>query len=553
MGIEKISGGVVEMVFADKVISSEAIFTGLDNEPKPAALAIKGNKILAIGTKEELQSSVGPNTEQSDFGNQLIMPGFHDAHLHLMLGSLFTHASIDLSKVRSAEEASALVKQFADEKKEDEWIFGYGWDQTNWDVQEFPNRFHLDDAVSDRPTILFHAEGHYTWVNTKALDVAGITKETADPEYGAIEKDDGGEITGILIETATNLVSDIALAMPEEKQKELLEAFLVQATQLGVTSVNDLYASSFDRLKNWDMYKAFDETGKLTTRIHLYPALDGDIEQAKVMRETYTSEKLRFTGLKQFIDGVVTGHTAYMLDPYVDRPVTKGSPAFSEETMRDWVLTADKEGFQIRFHSIGDGAVRLGLDLFEEARQINGKRDSRHALEHIEVIHPMDIPRFKEIGVIPSIQPSHLALMPKESHTLRVQEEKAPYIYPCKTLHDAVEQIAFGTDYPITTLDPLKEIYHAVTRMDFTKKEVWNEKEQVTLADALKAYTRGAAYSSFRENELGTLEEGKLADLIVLDQNPFDVPVEKLQAIEVVLTIMDGDVVFNRSDLYVDV
>ncbi len=540
------------MVFADKVISSEAVFTGLESEPKPASLAIKGNKMIAIGTKEDIRSFIGPETEVYDFGNQLIMSGFHDAHLHLMFGSLFTHASVDLSKVRSAEEAATLVQQFADEKQEDEWIFGYGWDQTNWGVKEFPNRFHLDEVIPDRPTILFHAEGHYTWVNTKALEVAGITRQTADPAYGMIEKDEEGQITGILIETATNLVADIALAMPEEKQRELFEAFLQQAARLGVTSVNDLYASSFDRLKNWNLYKTFDETGQLTTRIHLYPALNGEIEQAKAMRDTFTSEKLKFTGLKQFIDGVVTGHTAYMLDPYLDRPETQGSPAFPEETIRDWVLAADKEGFQIRFHSIGDGAVRLGLNLFEKAQKINGKRDARHALEHIEVIHPTDIPRFKEIGVIPSIQPSHLALMPIESHTLRVQKEKEPYVYLCKTLQDAAGQIAFGTDYPITTLAPLKEIYYAVTRKDFTNEEVWNKKEQLTLADALKAYTKGAAYSSFREKELGTLEEGKLADLIVLDQNPFDIPVAQIPAIQVALTIMDGDVVFDRSDQYVN-
>lgn len=536
------------MVIADKIISSKAVFTGLENEAKPAALAIKGNKIIAIGSKEDIKSCIGPETKEYDYGNQLVMPGFHDAHLHLMFGSLFTHASIDLSGARSSKEAANLVKQFADERQEDEWIFGYGWDQTNWEDKKFPNRYLLDDVIPDRPTILFHAEGHYTWVNSKALQVAGVTKQTANPDYGTIEKDENGEVTGILIETATNLVADIALAMPEEKQRALFEAFLQQAARLGVTSVNDLYASSFDRLKNWDLYNEFDKTGKLTTRIHLYPALGGDLEEAKVMRDTYTSEKLKFTGLKQFIDGVVTGHTAYMLDPYLDKPETKGSAAFPEETLRDWVLTADKEGFQIRFHTIGDGAVRLGLDLFEEAQQANGVRDSRHALEHIEVIHPSDISRFKEIGVIPSVQPSHLALMPKESHTLRVGKEKDPYTYLCKTLQDAVEHIAFSTDYPITTLDPFKEIYYAVTRLDFTGEYEWNKKEQVTIAEALRAYTRGAAYSSFRENELGTLEEGKLADIIVLDQNLFDVSVDKIPQTKVELTIMDGDVVYRKGD-----
>lgn len=535
------------MEIADKIISSEAVFTGLENEARPAALAIKGNKILAVGAKEEILSYIGPETREYHFGNQLIMPGFHDAHLHLMLGSLFTHASVDLSDARSSEEVAILVKQFADERPEDEWILGYGWDQTKWGVKEFPNRFLLDKAIHDRPVILFHAEGHYTWVNSKALQVSGVTKKTTNPDYGVIEKDNEGELTGILIETATNLVADIALALPEEKQRELFEAFLKQAARLGVTSVNDLYASSFDRLKNLNMYHEYDKAGKLTTRIHLYPALSGNIEEAKVMRDKYRSEKLKFTGLKQFIDGVVTGHTAYMLDPYLDRPKTKGDPAFPEETIRNWVLTADREGFQIRFHAIGDGAVRLGLDLFEEAQRINGIRDSRHALEHIEVIHPTDIPRFKEIGVIPSVQPSHLALMPKESHTLRVGKEKDPYTYLCRTLKDAVDHIAFGTDYPITTLNPFKEIYYAVTRVDFTGESKWNKKEQVTLADAIRAYTQGAAYSSFRENELGTLEKGKLADIIVLDCNLFDISVDQIPTIQVELTMMDGKVIYTNS------
>ena len=247
------------------------------------------------------------------------------------------------------------------------------------------------------------------------------------------------------------------------------------------------------------MYKAYDEAGKLTTRIHLYPELNDDIDRAISLREKYNSEKLQLAGLKQFIDGVVTGHTAYMLDPYLDKPTTRGSTAFPVETIKNWVTKADKEGFQIRFHTIGDGAVRLALDIFEAARMDNGVRDSRHALEHIEVIHPTDIQRFKELGVVPSVQPSHLALMPKESHTLRVGKEKDPYTYLCKTLYDAVEYIALGTDYPIATLDPFKEIFHAITRLDFTGDYEWNSQEQITLVEALKAYTKGSAYSTFRE------------------------------------------------------
>lgn len=534
------------MVIADKIISSEAVFTGLENEAKPAALAIKGNKIIAVGSQEEIKTFIGLDTLEYHYGNQLIMPGFHDAHLHLMFGSLFSHASIDLSNAHSAEEAASLVKQFSEKEHADEWVIGYGWDHTNWEEKCFPTRFYLDEVVPHRPTILFHAEGHYTWVNSAALETAGVTKETENPPYGTIQKNENDEITGILIETATNLVANIALAFPEKRKEELFEAFLKQSARLGVTSVNDLFASSFDKLNSFDMYKAYDDAGKLTTRIHLYPELNDDIERAKKLREKYNSEKLKFAGLKQFIDGVVTGHTAYMLDPYLDRPETRGSTAFPAETIKNWVAEADKEGFQIRFHTIGDGAVRLGLDAFEAAQKENGVRDSRHALEHIEVIHPTDIKRFNELGVVPSIQPSHLALMPKESHTLRVGKEKDPYTYLCKTLYDAVEYIAHSTDYPITTLDPFKEVFYAITRLDFTGDYEWNSKEQVTLAEALKAYTKGSAYSTFREKDLGTLEVGKLADIIVLDKNLFDIETNDILQTKVSLTIMDGAVVYSE-------
>lgn len=539
--------GQLSMTTADKIISSEAVFTGLENKAKPAAIAVKGNKIIAVGPKEEMKSFIGPHTEEINYGNQLIMPGFHDAHLHLMFGSLFTHASIDLSNANSAEEAANLVEQFSEANKSDEWVVGYGWDHTNWDNKEFPTRFTIDNVIASRPVILFHAEGHYTWVNSKALEVAGVNDETEAPPYGEIQKNDKGEVTGILIETATNLVADIALALPQQRKEELFEDFLSQAARLGVTSVNDLFASAFDKLNDFDLYKAYDDAGKLTTRIHLYPELNDDLEKPKKMREKYNSEKLQLAGLKQFIDGVVTGHTAYMLDPYLDKPETCGSTAFPAETIKKWVEQADKEGFQIRFHTIGDGAVRLGLDSFEAAQEKNGVRDSRHALEHIEVIHPSDIQRFKELGVVPSVQPSHLALMPKESHTLRVGEEKNAYTYLCKTLQDAVDNIAFSTDYPITTLDPLKEIFYAVTRLDFTSDYEWNSQEQISLADALKGYTIGSAYSTFREKDIGTLEVGKLADLIVLDRNLFDIDdVKEILQTKVSLTVMDGNIVYSE-------
>ncbi|WP_342769266.1 amidohydrolase [Peribacillus asahii] len=536
------------MTNADIIIKSNSVFTGLSEQPESLAIAIKGNRILEVGKKEDILVFQGDKTEVIDVGDQLVMAGFHDAHLHIMLGSLFSHYCVSLTDVQSADEAVAKVKVYSEEQNNQEWIIGTGWDHTAWGDKEFPTCYLLDAVLPDRPAVLLHAEGHYGWVNSKALEMAGITRNTENPAYGIIYKDDNGEPTGILIETAISLVTDFAYDFPKETFSRMVAQFLDKAAQLGITSVNDLYASrAHEKLEAYAIYKEFDEAGLLTTRFHVYPPLNGDIETAKKLREQYNSGKLKLAGLKQFIDGVVTGHTAFMLDPYTDKPDSVGEVAYSVEELEKWVLEADKEGFQIRFHSIGDGAVRLGLDLYEKAQSVNGKRDARHALEHIEVIAPEDIPRFAQLGVMPSIQPYHIALMPRESHTTRVSAEKYPYIYPNAKLVRSGAVVSYSSDYPIVPLEPMLEIYHAATRKDSTLIDTWNEQERVTLAEALKAYTLGSAYSVFREHELGTIESGKLADIIVLDRNLFTVSKEEILQTKVELTIMDGKKIWNRS------
>ncbi|KKB37347.1 amidohydrolase [Bacillus thermotolerans] len=533
---------------ADILLKSKAVFTGLKEEPEELAVAISGNKIMKVGPAEQVWELRGEHTKVIDAGDKLIMPGFFDAHLHVMLGSLFTHYSVSLAEANSAQEAAQMVKEYADKHPHDEWIIGTGWDHTAWGEKEFPSRRILDQVLPDRPVVLLHAEGHYGWVNSLALNLAGITKETKNPDYGIIYKDKNGEPTGILIETAISLATDYAYDFPKKKLEDMLQQFLEHAAQLGVTSVNDLYASrAHEKLEAYHIYKEFDEANRLTTRLHIYPSLNGDMEKAKELRERYASDKLRVAGLKQFIDGVVTGYTAYMIDPYTDRPETKGETAYREEELQRWVVEADKEGFQIRFHSIGDGAVRLGLDLYEKAREINGKRESRHCLEHIEIIAPEDIPRFRELGVMPSIQPYHMALMPRESHTTRVKKEKLPYIYSNASLVRSGAVASYSSDYPIVPLNPMLGIYHAVTRKDFTLKDTWNEQEKVTLGEALKAYTSASAYSVFREDELGTIEEGKLADIIVLDRNLFQVNEKEILEASTELTLMDGQIVWDTS------
>ncbi|MEK4029177.1 amidohydrolase [Pseudobacillus sp. FSL P4-0506] len=537
---------------ADVIISSNAVFTGLSDQPEPASIAIKDNKILAIGSEEEIRSYSGERTKVYPFHDQLIMPGFHDFHLHMMDGAVSMNG-VNLFSARSEEEALEMIRTFAEARPEDSWIIGNSWDAGYWDTQQLPNRYSLDRILPDRPALMFHAEGHYVWVNTKALEIANINRDTEDPSYGMISKDKNGEPDGLLYEKAMDTVFRHAYNFTKEQKRELFANFLNHAASLGITAVHDLFAiEALEMLNDYDVFKEFEEKGELTARIHLWPALNGNLEHVKQLRETYQSDKLRVSGLKQFIDGVITARTAYLLEPYADQPDTRGEASFPPETFKKWVVEADKEGFSIRFHAIGDGAIRLALDAYEEAQKTNGKRDSRHSVEHVEVIHPDDIPRFKELGVTASMQPDHFAMSERGVYTDRIGSEREKYVFPIKTLQEAGAKLAFGTDFPIDVLNPLLQIYRAVTRIDSSGEAVWHPHERITLAEALKAYTAGPAYGSFREQELGTLEAGKLADIVVLEKNLFDIPTEDIPDTKVQVTIVDGKVVFDHTDSLIE-
>jgi len=453
--------------------------------------------------------------------------------------------SVNLFAARSEDEALEMIGEFAESIPENQWVIGFTWDAGYWDTQQLPTRHSLDHILPDRPALMFHAEGHYAWVNTKALEIANITRHSENPFYGIIGKDENGEPNGVLYEKAMDAVIRHAFNFSFSQKNEIFSNFLAHAASLGVTAVNDLHG--LKTIESIDVFKEFEDNGKLTTRIHLWPALNGDLGHSKQLRETYQSDKLRVSGLKQFIDGVITARTAYLLEPYADQPETRGETSFLPETIKKWVVAADKEGFSIRFHAIGDGAIRLALDAYEEAQKTNGKRDSRHSVEHIEVIHPDDIHRFSELGVTVSMQPDHLAMSERGVYTEQIGAEREKYVFSINTLQKTGAKLAFGTDFPIDILNPLLQIYRAVTRIDSSGKTVWHPHECITLAEALKAYTSGPAYGTFREQELGTLEVGKLADIIVLERNLFEVLVEEIPDIKVLLTMVDGQVVYDYA------
>ncbi|MET3291121.1 UNVERIFIED_CONTAM: putative amidohydrolase YtcJ [Brevibacillus sp. OAP136] len=532
---------------ADIVLSSQAVFTGLLDEPHPASIAIKGNRIVAIGSEEQILPYINEHTKVYSFGNQLIMPGFHDFHLHMMFAGL-TLDSVNLHAARSEEEAALMVYDYAKSRPDEQWIIGMQWDFSFWQNKRLPRRETLDRLLPDRPVILFHTDGHIAWVNSKALEMADLDENTPAPSYGSLEKGQHGELTGVLYENAIALITDKAYKFSRYKKLQIIATFFRLASSMGITSIHDMYAPFDETLQDPGLLKELDETDSLPLRIYLTCAFQGNLESARSMQREYRSEKLRFAGLKGFIDGVVMGYTAYMLEPYTDHPETRGEPSFEPETLKQWVVAADRAGFSIRFHAIGDAAVRLALDAFEEARKTNGDKDTRHAIEHIEVIHPDDIARFHTCKVIASMQPSHLAMCEREAFTARIGMERAEHVFPINRLKVAGATLAFGTDFPIAvSLNPLLQIYAAVTRIDNSGQpdRVWNPDDRITLAEALRAYTNGPAYGSFREHELGTLAEGKLADLVVLDRNLFDGPADELLHAKVRLTMVDGRIEYE--------
>ncbi|WP_010097301.1 amidohydrolase [Ornithinibacillus scapharcae] len=527
----------------DIIVTGNNVFTGTTTLPIAAAILIHNNTILDVVEKDSISEFTSKETKIYDFGDKLIMPGFHDFHIHLLLGSMLEN-SVQLQNVHSAKEAAKLVQEYQAKHTDSPLIIGSGWDDNSWTNKEPVHRKYLDEVVSDVPVILYQAEFHSAWVNTAMLELAGITRDTENPEFGEVVKDENGEPTGLLLEHAVGLVTKV-MPMDLEHKEQLLEQFLKEAARYGVTSVHDLLRLPEMSTEEAEIYADFENKNKLTARVHFVAPLNGDLNEARRLRDHYHSNMVQFTGFKQFIDGVLTSYTAYLQEPYSNKPGLIGSTVYPEELIRKWTVEADKENFRVRFHCIGDKAVKLALDTFEEAQQQNGKRDSRHAIEHIEMIREEDIPRFHELGVLASIQPEHINGSSYEVFTELIGEERMQLYMLQKTLKDAGATLVYGSDYPVVGLNPLTAIYRAVTRLD-DDGVVWSKDEKITLSEALKAYTYAPAYGAFRENELGTLEAGKLADLIVLDRDLFSVSIEKIKTASVLFTMVDGKVIFER-------
>jgi len=537
---------------ADLVIINGKIFTVDEAKPVVQAIAIKGENIIAVGTTSEISALIEKNsTKIIDAGGRLVIPGFNDAHVH------FGPLDPDYIELRYTTEPSVItekVKAQVAKSIPGELIKGGHWEHEMFINKQWPTKELIDKVSPDNPVILSRADGHSVLVNSYVLRATGITKNTTDPFGGVIQRDPvTGEPTGILKENAENLIKTGEVKTKrtsEEENSRLWQGYLLalkEARELGVTSVQVPGSADFS------VYEKLQKDGELTSRIDIGKSLTGDTALLKKyleLEKQYPREGnwIRFGYLKAFIDGTIGSGTALMFEPFSDNPKSSGLSMMPYEEFENMVVTADKLGFQIGVHAIGDKGNNWTLNAFEKAQNVNGKRDSRHRNEHAQTLQPSDIPRFAKLGVIASMQPTH-CISDKKFCEKRIGTERAKGAYAWKSLADAGATLAFGTDYQVEPLNPMEGLYAAVTRKDRLGEEGegWHPEQKIKMEEAIKYYTLGSAYSQFMENRKGMIKPGFLADIVILDNDLMTIPENEIMKTKVDYTITGGKIVYNSG------
>lgn len=538
---------------ADLILRSNAIFTGRDDFYFPGSIAIASNKIIAVQKDSTLQELADEETKVYELGDRLIMPGFIDAHFHFFEGAVASsrYMCSEIEHSVSEEDCIRIMKKFSEQNPEFTRLLGTGWLQVNWGGAPLPTCESLDAAFPEKPVYLLSGDGHTFWLNTAALKECGITEENS-VSFGEIGKTEEGTLNGILLEMEACALAWNKIYEPDQRIMEETQISLSEkAVSCGITSLCNMTSKPYYEGEEILYETAFrlSQENKLKCRLHLYPSLgvNSEFEQQKKLAERYNTGKFRVCGLKQFADGVTTTYTGYLLEPYEDNPSACGTMNYKREIYENVILAANREGFSVRLHTIADGSVRAALDIFEKSKQENPEGSIRNCLEHCEDIYPEDIKRFSELGVVASIQPIHLILDANEK-VERLGKKRAEMEWPCKSLLEAGAVMALGTDYPVAYFNPFPNIQAAVTRCGEDGRPVGvNPWERIHMAEALKAYTYGGAYSFGREDELGTLEAGKLADIAVINQNLFKVKPFEIKDCSVYMTIVDGMIVYKEG------
>ncbi len=534
----------------DLILISGRIWTADMARPWATSIAIHGNQITNVGETNAIRRLAGPATKVVDLGGKFAMPGINDSHIHFLSSALKLFEA-DLTGARSLPEIQRRIAQFAKDHPNEEWITGSGWEYSYLPNQRLPTRQDIDAVVSDRAVFLSAYDGHTGWVNSKALELAGITGESQFSGYGEIVLDQKKQPTGVLKEGAQRLVRR---AMPEPTREHKLEALrreIEVAHSFGITSIQNASGSAAEV----ELYRDLLDRGEL--KLHVRFAISvgpqttqADIDRIAGLAKQYNGPMLQVGSIKIVLDGVIEAHTAALLEPYADDPKKTGRPSFTQDQLDHVVAMADRAGLQVLTHAIGDGAVRMALDAYENAEKLNGRHDARFRIEHIETISPVDIPRFAKLGVIASMEPIHADPGTNDVWSRALGPDRTSRGFVWHALESAGARLIFSSDYPAAiSLDPMRGLHCAVNRqtIEGEPKGGWLPEQRVSVATALKAYTASGAYASFEEKRKGTIATGMLADIAVLTANPFEVNPAQLYQTRLALTIFEGRIIYSRK------
>jgi predicted amidohydrolase YtcJ len=540
---------------ADLILTHGKIWTENPKQPEVEAIAIVGNRIVALGDSAAISALAGPHTTVIDLKGRRVVPGFNDAHVHFYMGGEGL-TSVQLHDASSPEEFRQKIAAFARTVPKGEWIINGNWDHERWTPANLPTHQLIDDVTPDNPVFVNRSDGHMCLANALAMKLAGVNQNTKDVPGGVIVRDAQGNPTGIFKDAAKTLIEHV---QPHPSMEHILSAIKAAqnyASENGVTSVQDMGVftaqgvdTMIDVIKG---YQILERRGELNVRVSTHiPLPDWKRDASAGIMADFGDEKLQVGALKSFADGSLGSTTAWFFEPYTDAPNTSGIPSaelLHPDEQYAHMRDADLAGLQICVHAIGDRANKTILDFFERLEKENGARDRRLRIEHAQHLRPADIPRFAQLHVIASVQPYH-AIDDGRWADKRIGAERVKTTYAFRSLLDSGTVLAFGSDWFVAPMSPLMGIYAASTRrtLDGKHPEGWVPEQKISVAEAVHAYTVGSAYASMEERVKGSLEPGKLADLAVLSEDIFKVDPVEIQNTKVDLTIFDGKIVFERK------
>ncbi len=536
--------GCMNAPSADRILVNGRIWTGWEEHPEVQAIALRGDRIVAVGANADIRELADPSTRIDDLEGRRVVPGFIDSHTHFIEGGSYLRG-MNLRDTRSEKELATRLGRHASRLPPGRWIQHGNWDHERWNPARLPSKHSIDRLTPDHPVSVSRLDGHMVLVNSLALSLAGVNRDTPDPPGGRIDRDASGEPTGILRDTAVDLVAAVIPTSTPEEMDEALVAALSHAASLGVTSIHD--NSSFADLET---FRRAHVRGALTLRVYARtPLSDWKRLLDEIRRHGRGNEWLHLGGLKGFMDGSLGSHTAYFFEPYDDEPQTIGllrEDLFPVDRMSSQIRDANMAGLQVTVHAIGDRANSMLLDMFEEAESASGSQPHRLRIEHAQHLRASDIRRFAPQGVIASMQPAHVVDDGSWAEK-RIGPERCRTTYAFRSLLDSGARLAFGSDWPVASLDPIWGIYSAVTRrtIDGRNPAGWIAEEKISVGEALTGYTRDAAFAEFEEHRKGILRPGYLADLVVLSRDILAIPPEEISQVQAELTLVGGSTVFS--------